>query len=398
MISVNEAKEIIKKHVKIFPAKALSIKDAGGKMLAETIYATIDIPAFPQSSMDGYAFCFADWQINKKLIIEGEIAAGDNQNISWWPGKAIRIFTGAPVPAGADTVVMQEKTTIDSSATQKILSVADEQIQPGTNVRPAGSEIKKGESALEKNTLLTPAAIGFLAGIGVSAVKVFPNPSISIIVTGKELQSPGSSLEYGQVYESNSFALIAALQQLQFTNLQIFSANDDLDALTNTLHNALQQSDMILLTGGISAGDYDFVSKAAEKCGIEKLFHKIKQRPGKPLFFGKKENKIIFGLPGNPSSVLTCFYEYVLLALSIQTNHSVTLKKLKLPLETAYNKNNLLTCFLKGSIKKNVVTILDGQESYKMRSFAVANCLVKLEEPAKDYERNELVEVHLLPE
>jgi molybdopterin molybdotransferase len=398
MISVAEAKKIIEQYtVESQPIK-LSLAEAAGKLLAEDVYAITDIPAFPQSSMDGYAFSFNDWKHNRKLIIAGEIAAGNNEHISLPNGRAIRIFTGAPVPKGADTVVMQEKVSIDDTAADaRILSMMDDQIQQGTNVRPAGSEIKKSECALVKNTILSPAATGFLAGIGIATVKVFPNPSISIIVTGKELQQPGNPLDHGQVYESNSFTLSAALEQWHMNDVKIFRAGDDLKILTNTLTDALQQSSMVLLTGGISAGDYDFVLQAAEQCGVMKLFHKIKQRPGKPLYFGKRDDKLVFGLPGNPSSVLTCFYEYVLPALSIVTKREMGLKTIQAPLSKPFQKKVALTCFLKGLYDGKAVTILDAQESYKMRSFAKANCLVKIEEEAMDCKTGDSAEVHLLP-
>jgi len=376
----------------------LPLQQAAGKILAEDIYATIDIPAFPQSSMDGYAFLFSEWKPHKKLIIEGEIPAGANEKIPLASGKAARIFTGAPVPPGADTVVMQEKVQIDSSASSEgELIIKDEGIQQGTNVRPKGSEMKAGELALEKGSLLSPAAIGFLAGIGVTEVKAFLNPSISIIITGKELQQAGKPLDYGQVYESNSFTLTSALRHLHINDVKVYYADDNLEILTGVLEKALEQSDMVLLTGGISAGDYDFVLQAAENCAVTKLFHKIKQRPGKPLYFGKKENKLVFGLPGNPSSVLTCFYEYVLMALEILTKQKISLKKIHAPLIKPLRKTALLSQFLKGFYDGTTVTVLDAQESYRLSSFAKANCFVKINEDVMECKEGEIVEVHLLP-
>jgi molybdopterin molybdotransferase len=165
---------------------------------------------------------------------------------------------------------------------------------------------------LKESEYLSPAAIGFLAALGIARVRVYRRPAISMVITGNELQLPGKELLYGQVYEANSFMLKAALQQLHFGDIPVFYADDHLGRLTSTLQSALSTSDVVLLCGGISVGDYDFVLQAATDCDVEKLFHKVKQRPGKPLYFGRKENKIVFGLPGNPSSVLTCFYEYVI--------------------------------------------------------------------------------------
>ena len=344
MISVAEAKQIIEENTSSLKPVRLPLLSAAGKILAEDIYASHDIPAFPQSAMDGYAFAFEDWEQQGKFIIEGEVEAGSNKSITISPGKAVRIFTGAPVPPGTDTVVMQEKTSIRNNQ----LIIEDNLIEKGTNVRPKGSEISAGDLALPKGSLLSPAAIGFLAGIGIAEVMTIPNPVISIIITGKELQSPGQPLEPGQVYDANSFSLSAILKHLHFDDIRIFRSDDDLDILTGLLKVALKESDVVLLTGGISVGDYDFVLPAAENCGVTKLFHKIKQRPGKPLFFGSKEDKLVFGLPGNPSSVLTCFYEYVLHALELLTLQPMRLKTLHAPLSKSFTKKTVLTHFLKG--------------------------------------------------
>src|SRR4029079_5637836 len=201
MISVHEAKEIVSNSTPELAAVKTVLSEADGKVLAEDVLALVDIPAFPQSSMDGYAFSCEGWKQHKKLKIVGEVAAGANKKISLTAGDAVRIFTGAAVPMGADTVVMQEK----AKAHNEELIIEDETLQAGTSVRPKGSEIKAGTLALEKESTLSPAAIGFLAGIGIAEVKVYPNPSISIIITGNELQQPGKRLEQGQVYESNSF-------------------------------------------------------------------------------------------------------------------------------------------------------------------------------------------------
>src|SRR2546421_2132229 len=203
MISVREAKQIISENVKALSPLTLSLEKATGLVLSEDVYAAMDIPAFPQSSMDGYAFAFHDWQKNRKLKITAEVAAGSNESFHLSPGSAVRIFTGAPVPDGADTVVMQEKVHTHNNE----LIIEDEYLQAGTSVRPKGSEIKAGALALGKDTVLSPAAVGFLAGIGIKDVKVYPNPSIAIIITGNELQEPGKPLQPGRIYELNSISL-----------------------------------------------------------------------------------------------------------------------------------------------------------------------------------------------
>jgi len=394
MISVSEAKKIISENVSSLQQVSLPLLESAGLILAEDVYASMDIPAFPQSSMDGYAFSFDDWKQNKKLKIAGEVAAGSNEVFTLTPGNAIRIFTGAAVPAGADTVIMQEKIQFENGE----LKIEDENLKEGNSVRPKGSEIKAGAIALEKGNVLSPASIGFLAGIGITEIKVYPNPSISIIITGNELQQPGHPLKHGQVYESNSFALKAVLQQLDIGNIQILYATDKPEIVTDTLRKALDQSDVILLTGGISVGDYDFVLRAANECGVEQLFHKIKQRPGKPLYFGKKNSKLVFGLPGNPSSVLTCFYQYVILALEKLSKRKIGLQALKIPLAKTFQKAAGLTHFLKGFYDGKTAAPLDAQESFRLSSFAKANCLIQIDEEIIACKEGELVDVYLLPQ
>jgi molybdopterin molybdotransferase len=393
MISVHEAKKIIADNVTSLTPMSLPLQQAAGLTLAEDVYASMDIPAFPQSSMDGYAFSFSDWQTSKRLTIAGEVSAGNNEILTLAQGNAVRIFTGAAVPLGADTVVMQEKI----KAINGQLIIEDESIQVGNSVRPKGSEIGAGALALEKGSVLSPAAIGFLAGIGISEVKAYPNPSISIIITGNELQQPGKPLQHGQVYESNSFALNAVLHQLHINHIEVFYAADKHEIVTSTLNKALQQSDVVLLTGGISVGDYDFVLQATTECGVEKLFHKVKQRPGKPLYFGKKNNKLVFGLPGNPSSVLTCFYQYVIPALEKLSNKKPVLQIIQAPLSKPFQKTALLTHFLKGIYDGKTLTPLHAQESYRLSSFATANCLIQIDEEITECTEGEFVTGYLLP-
>jgi molybdopterin molybdotransferase len=343
--------------------------------------------------MDGYAFRFNEWN-GETLSIAGEVQAGAASEISIALKNAVRIFTGAPLPSRLDTVVMQEKAVVKDG----MLQIIDEDIKRGTNVRTKGSEMAKGSLALEKGILLTPGAIGFIAGLGKKEVRAIRKPSVAIVVTGKELQRPGEELMYAQVYESNSYALTAALQQLGITNICTEWVDDEMDSIITVLEKALSSADLLLITGGVSVGDYDLVSKALEQAGVEKLFHKIRQRPGKPLLFGKTNKTLVFGLPGNPSSVLTCFYEYVLIALQQMMGlEKPFLEIVQRPLACDCSKKASLTHFLKGKQMNGEVLALDAQESYRMKSFAVADCLIVLEENKNEYKKGEMVEVHILP-
>ncbi len=213
MISVSEAKAIITKNITVLQPKEMPLIEASGHVLAHDVFASIDIPPFEQSSMDGYAIRFADK--DSHLFLRGEMAAGTTQKIIIQPGETARIFTGAPLPEGTDTVIMQEKVSVQNGS----ILADDAQLKQGSNVRKKGAEIKAGSLAMQQDSFLSPAAIGFLAGIGISKVYVYPTASVSIIVTGNELQSPGKALLTGQVYESNSFLLRAALKQADIQNI-----------------------------------------------------------------------------------------------------------------------------------------------------------------------------------
>ena len=393
MITVNEAAKIIKEHVQPLSPGSIPLKDAGGLILAEDVFATVDVPNFNQSSMDGYAFRFADLSKGTELLISGEVAAGEERTLEVLPNQAVRIFTGAPLPSSADTVVMQEKTELVGNK----LIIRDEELAKGHNVRLCGSEIKKNALALEKGVTLTPAGIGFLAGLGISNVKAYPKPAVHIIVTGNELQKAGNPLRQGQVYESNGQMLKTALEQLHINNTRLSNAKDDPKEITTAIQEALETADLILVTGGVSVGDYDYVAQAATACGIIPLFHKVKQRPGKPLFVGIKNNKILFGLPGNPASVLTCFYFYVIKAIEVQTGRKDLLETKQLKLLTSFSKKIKFTQFLKANYSAEGVMPLSAQESYRLSSFALANCLIILPEEKMEFVEGEIVETLILP-
>lgn len=391
MISVEQTLKFIEANVKPLEPVVKNLEEALGHVVSSDIYSPLDIPAFPQSSMDGYAFAYEEGVTD--YTIAGEIPAGFETATTLSKGSAARIFTGAPVPEGADTVVMQEKTIVNTG----IVRITDEKLQKGNNVRLVGTEMRKGQLALTKGSILNPLSIGLLAGLGIDKVSVYPKPRVGIIITGNELQKPGKALSHGQVYDSNSYSLRAALQQLDIEVLHLLQTIDNLDKLSSQLNQLLENSDLVLLVGGVSVGDYDFTLPAFEKCGVTPIFHKIKQKPGKPLLFGKKENVIVFGLPGNPASVMTCFYEYLLPAIGKMTSYNISLKRIEAKLEEGYIKPQGLTCFLKAYYNGQSVRIQTGQESYKLSSFSEANCLVVLPEESREVIAGEIVNVHLLP-
>lgn len=410
LISVDEAKALIKDRVVALAPSRMLLRDALGLRLSEDLFSPVSMPGFAQSAMDGYAFSWAGYQQFGALQIVGEVAAGAAEaGPRPAPNQAVRIFTGAPVPEGFDTVVMQEKVRVDDG----LLYVEDAALVQGRNVRLVGSEIVQGALAMEAGTQITPAAVGFLASLGLTHVRVIPSPRIALIVTGDELQTPGAPLSFGQVYESNSQLLQTALQWLRFSQVKIHYAKDDLSSLTQTLAAATQVSDLVLLTGGVSVGDYDFVPKAAAAAGVEPVFHKIKQKPGKPLFFGVREDAhaksdldsanqaVVFGLPGNPASVLTCFYQYVTLALEKLTGTRVSPVGCRAQLQSDYQKPAGLTHFLKADLRAPeheqvaaTVYLMGAQESFRLSSFAVSNAIIEIPADTTAVEKGDWVTVY----
>lgn len=393
MISVEEAKKLILDTATPLLPVQLEISEALNQVLAETVFSPIDYPPFDQSAMDGFAVFHSDILENNAIDIIGEAPAGNPFVGKISKGHTVQIFTGAKIPEGADTVIIQERVSVEKG---KIVSDGSP-LTKGANIRKKSSQIKIGDIALHKGAVLNPGAIGFLAGLGIPSVSVFPKPKVSIIVTGSELQKSGTKLENGQIYESNSFALKAALESIGIVATRVSNIGDDEAVTKNSLAFAIENSDVVLVSGGISVGKYDFVGKSLQELEVENVFYKIAQKPGKPIFFGKKRECLVFALPGNPASALSCFYEYVVPALKIMQGYSDIFPKTKtLPITSAYEKKTGLSLFLKGKISGEKVQILEGQESSNIGSFALADCLIYLSADKGKVEKGEMVEVHLI--
>lgn len=390
MISVKDAIEKIKNTTEKGSVCRININEALNHTLAKEILSPISMPPFNQSAMDGYAI-----HIHKDptYALIGEIKAGDTSKFDLQPGQAIRIFTGGAVPNGANAVVKQE-IVIRKDNTISI----SEPIKIDANIRPIGEQVQQNDLAFKKGTFLNAGAIGYLATLGLTEVEVYKKPRITIIATGNELTKPGQKLDLGKIYESNTFMLQAALKSTGF-EANILTVEDDYDATRNTIQNALNKSDALILTGGISVGDYDFVSDALNEIGVQNIFYKVKQKPGKPLYYGKLNKKAIFALPGNPAAALSCFYIYVLSALNgMMGNENGGLKSIQLSLKSTYKKSPNLTHFLKGKMEGNEVEILPAQSSAMLSSFVRANCIVVAEEEKEEWNMGDTVNTLILPQ
>jgi len=390
MIPVSEARRLIDENCKRSRGEILPLIDALDRALFEDVLSPIDTPPFDQSAVDGYAFTFSDWKKKRGMDVPGEVQAGNVYEREIKPAQAIRIFTGAPVPKGLDTVVMQEKVEVVGDQ----VMIRDEMLIEGANVRKQGSQTRTGDIVLKKGHRMTPASISFLASLGIVEVPVFALPQIRIIVTGTELVSPGSKIKDGQIYESNSFALRTALRAMGITTVAVEVVSDDEQAIMKAIRAALD-SDIVILTGGASVGQYDLVPSSLEKCGVKKVFHKVKQKPGKPFYFGTYVDVLVFGLPGNPAAVLSCFYEYITPAIGRFTGRQYQ-KRLKMILAHDFQRKPGLTQFMKGKTKGNTVFILDHQESYLMNSFSHADALVELDENREVLTKGDLVDVLMI--
>ena len=391
MITVEEAFELLENNVIPTQISILcKTTNALGLVLAEDVSSPINMPPFRQSAMDGYAL---NIHHGSSYTIIDEVKAGDGHHPILKVGDAVRIFTGSAVPNTANTVVIQEKVTADKNQLQ-----LNNPVKLKENIRSKGEQIKEGDIALKKGTKLTPAAIGFLLTLGIIEVTVFKKPKIGLVITGNELIKAGQPLSYGKIYESNSGMLYTGLLGLGYTDVTQYKVKDDYNSTVMILDKVISENDMILITGGISVGDYDFVGKALLELGTEQVFYRVKQKPGKPLFFGKIKNKPIFALPGNPASALSNFYVYVHPALEkLSGNLNFSINKGKAFLSDEYLKKGDRAQFLKAYHKNGEVSILEGQSSAMLHTFAIANAIVYIPGEVSKYSKGDLITVLHLP-
>jgi len=392
MIEFENAIEILEKNCIVNEkTTTVSIYNALEYYVAKDILAPMDIPSFDNSAMDGYAVFYDEKRNEYQLITEVKADIQETSNLQ--KGEAARIFTGAPVPLGADTVIKQEICEINNG----VLTFDYSQVKPKMNVRYQGSQNKNGDIILKKGTKITATVASLLASVGMEEVEVFRKPKIGIIVTGNELQKVGAPLKFGQVYNSNEIFLTNFLKELHISKVETFQVKDDYNLLLKTTQEALHQCDHLIFTGGISVGDYDFVKDVMSQLEVKTLFYKVKQKPGKPLFVGIKESQWIFALPGNPGSVISCANIYVKPVLkTITGEHKSFDNNLHLPISEDFTNKQELTLFLKVSIQNGICTILPNQESFNLISFNEADAIVRIP-PLGVLEKNKsLVDVYLI--
>jgi len=393
MISVKQAQSRILKHLNRLGTEPIKLSTALNRVLASDVKSPVSHPLFDQSAVDGYAIRFKDLNAGKSIFgIIGESKTGEYNNFKIKPKECVRIFTGALVPGGFDTVVMQEDVKVKNSSI-----IINALPGNGANVRRKGEQIRKGSIALRKGTELNSASIGFLASIGIKNIKVSKRPEVSVIVTGNEFSESQGKLKEGSIFESNRLMLRSLLRELNIKSHNRL-CKDNLNVLTKLIKNETSKNDIVIVSGGVSVGDYDFTERALRNLNFNIIFHKVFQKPGKPILFAKKKNKTVFGLPGNPRSVCVCYWEYVFpfIRASMGINEPF-LKSLSFSLVKGYKKNEEKTLFLSSKLSGKGIEILEGQASHMLKSFTDADAIVSLPEGKKSYCKGELVKVHMLP-
>ncbi|TVR36720.1 MAG: molybdopterin molybdenumtransferase MoeA [Cryomorphaceae bacterium] len=372
MISPQEALEYIRKATPATAAEHKSPGEAHLQTLAEDVAAPHHHPFFDQSAMDGYAARFEDLVSGQALRIAAHLPAGSTTLPTIQPGEAARIFTGSAIPPGADTVIMQEHCSTEND----LLVVERLPEKPGTHIRRCGEQIARGEVALPKGKVLNSSAIGFLASIGVQRVSVWKRPTAAIITTGSEFIRPGEELMPGKIFESNGIMLQTALQEQGIAS-ERHICEDDPEKLTALINQLAEKTDLLLLTGGVSVGDHDHTPSALSSAGFNILFHKVNQKPGKPLLFATRKDCMAFGLPGNPRSVLMCYHVYVKAMLGQWTGQQeISWFSGRLRLTDELINRSGKTVFVTGKRTDQGVEPLRGQNSHMLQSFARADTII----------------------
>ncbi|MBV6474797.1 MAG: molybdopterin molybdotransferase MoeA [Rhodocyclaceae bacterium] len=371
----------------------LPVRDALGRVLAEDVISTMDVPGHDNSAMDGYALRFADLAAEGETLLHlaGTAFAGRAFAGHLGAGECVRIMTGGVIPEGADTVVIQEVV----QAEDERIVVPPKQRQ-GQHVRRAGEDLRTGTPALRAGKLLRPAELGLIASLGVGEVVVRRRPRVAFFSTGDELASVGAPLKEGEVYDSNRYTLHGMLVRLGCEIIDLGVVRDDPAALEAAFRKAAAEADAVVTSGGVSVGEADFIRGMMTKLG-EVAFWKIAMRPGRPMAFGRIEGAWLFGLPGNPVAVMVTFYEFVrdaLLKLS-GVDPVEPLPRFRVPCVTPLRKRPGRSEFQRGILFRDAgewkVRLTGAQGSGVLRSMSEANCIIVVEHERGNVEAGEAV-------
>ncbi|UYB54157.1 molybdopterin molybdotransferase MoeA [Xanthomonas sp. AM6] len=376
------------------PAERLALPRADGRILLEPLDAPIDLPPFANSAMDGFALRHADLAADAPSLLRlaGEQFAGEDLRQALGAGECLRITTGAPLPAGADTVVIKENVVERDGQVQVPAALV-----AGAHVRARGEDVRAGERVLEAGVALTPSRIGLAAALGVAQLAVAARPTVAVFATGDELVEPGMPLRPGQIYNSNRDMLMAQLRLLGLEPTAWPTLPDDPQRIERMLADAASAFDVVLTCGGVSAGEKDYLPRLlAERGRIH--FWKVRMRPGMPLLFGELDRALFLGLPGNPVSVLATFLAIGRPLLDALQQRTEPRPQWRARLASGWDKRHDRLEFLRGRMRCDAHGQLwaepnpaDG--SHRLRGAADSDVLLRLDEGARRFDAGEVVEV-----
>lgn len=400
MISVEEALSLILSQIREMGTERVDITSSLGRVIAEDVYSKRNNPPWDNSAMDGYAVRDEDIKGATRenpaiLRVIEDLPAGYTAKNPVGKGEAIRIMTGAPVPKGADTVVMVEDTAKEGENVKVF-----REIPLGENIRRAGEDIKAGELVVPKGTLIRPAEVGIMATCGRAFVSVYQRPRVAVLSTGDELVDVDEDVTEGKIVTSNSYTLSSMAAECGALSFQLGIAKDTREALKAKLLEGLH-ADVIITSGGVSVGDFDFVKDVLKELGSEMKFWKVAMKPGKPLAFGTIGGKPAFGLPGNPVSCMVCFEQFVRPSLLKMMGHGriyrpVVDAVLKEDVKKKPGRKHFIRSFVRLEDGRYTVTTTGDQGSGILKSMVLANGLLIFPDELSTLKAGDTVKVQLI--
>lgn len=370
MISVEDARALLFELVSPLPAETVPLTEASGRVLAQDVAATRDQPPFAASSMDGYAIKSAEVELHAMFKVVGEAAAGRRFDGLVGPGQAVRIFTGAPVPEGADFVVIQE----DVDRRGDVISIT-EAPGPKSNIRPAGVDFALG-TQITAPRRIRPEDVALMAAMNIASVPVTQKPTVALISTGDELVMPGETPGPDQIIASNTFGIKALLEEVG-THVRVLPIAQDTVTSLETAFDLAQGADLVVTIGGASVGEYDLVSDVSEALGLERSFYKIRMRPGKPLMAGRMGDAAMVGLPGNPVSAMVCGYLFLIPMVRRMLGVEQVLAPFQRARLTApLTENGPREHYMRAVLDNHGIRACDDQDSSLLSVLAQANALL----------------------
>lgn len=371
MVSIEEAQQIILRHVAPLPTEELPLLEGLGRVTGDDVHADADIPATDKSAMDGYAFAAAKVRDNR-LLVSGNLPAGKERIPPVAAGEAVRIMTGASIPPGCDTVVPIE----DIEMSGETIRLTGE-VRPGSHIRKRGEDIRAGQRAIAGNTRIRPQDIGMLASLGKSSVRVYRRPEVGVLATGDELLDIGSPPAPGKIIDSNSYGIAAQVMESGGVPVMLGIAVDEMERTCDRILAGIR-ADLLITTGGVSVGDRDYVKEAIVALGGEIRFWKIDMKPGKPVAFAILEGKPVFALPGNPVAAMISFEMFVRPALLKMTGHArffrpTVTAALTEPITNKGDRPHIVRVRIAAGLEGYVATATGNQSSARLSSLTEAN-------------------------